>query len=314
MPNKPGHRRFGSVRRLPSGRYQIRYPGPDGRTRTGPDTFDRITDAQRALVLVEAQLTVGEWTDPEPGRVKLADYTATWISQRPKLRPRTVDLYRWLLAKHITPYLGNVPIGKLTTALIREWRALLLDSGVSVSVAAQAFRLLRAVLMTATEEDKVFARNPCRIRGAGDEDPAERPVLTVTQVFELAELVGSRPVGNVRQLPAGSYRLRFARCGAMRTHPRVFATRALARTSCGLSPTTAGLILFAIAATWRSCIWPRSRACAGANSLLCAGPTSTSPPRRSVSALPSWSDLPARSCWARPSHELAAGSWASRRA
>jgi integrase len=228
MPNKPGHRRFGSVRRLPSGRYQIRYPGPDGRTRAGPDTFDRITDAQRALVLVEAQLTVGEWTDPERGRVKLADYAATWISQRPKLRPRTVDLYRWLLAKHITPYLGNVPIGKLTTALIREWRALLLDSGVSVSVAAKAYRLLRAVLMTATEEDKVFARNPCRIRGAGDEDPAERPVLTVTQVFELAELVGRRPVGNVRQLPAGSYRLRFARCGAMRTHPRVFATRALA--------------------------------------------------------------------------------------
>ncbi len=36
MANKYGHRRFGNVRRLPSGRYQIRYPGPDGRIRTGP--------------------------------------------------------------------------------------------------------------------------------------------------------------------------------------------------------------------------------------------------------------------------------------
>jgi hypothetical protein len=38
MANREGHRRFGSVRKLPSGRYQIRYPGPDGRIRTGPET------------------------------------------------------------------------------------------------------------------------------------------------------------------------------------------------------------------------------------------------------------------------------------
>ena len=41
MPNKDGHRRFGNVRKLPSGRYQIRYPGPDGRMRTGPETYER---------------------------------------------------------------------------------------------------------------------------------------------------------------------------------------------------------------------------------------------------------------------------------
>ena len=109
MANKDGHRRFGNVRRLPSGRFQIRYPGPDGRIRTGPDTYDRKSDADKALVLIEAQIAAGEWTDPDRGKVKLADYAATWISQRPKLRPRTVDLYRWLLKKHIAPYLGGVP-------------------------------------------------------------------------------------------------------------------------------------------------------------------------------------------------------------
>ena len=95
----------------------------------------------------------------------------------------------------------------------------------SVSVAAKAYRLLRAVLMTATEDDKILTRNPCRIRGAGDEDTAERPVLTVAQVFELAERVGRRPVGNIRKLPAGGYRLRFRRHGLMRTAPEVFRTR-----------------------------------------------------------------------------------------
>ncbi len=39
MANREGHRRFGNVRKRESGRYQIRYPGPDGRMRTGLDTY-----------------------------------------------------------------------------------------------------------------------------------------------------------------------------------------------------------------------------------------------------------------------------------
>src|SRR6204780_4484784 len=113
MANQDKHRRFGSVRKLPSGRYQIRYPGPDGRIRSGPETFERKSDADKALVLVEAQMSSGSWTDPERGKVKLEDYAATWITQRPGLRPRTVELYQWLLKKHIAPYIGSVAGGKM---------------------------------------------------------------------------------------------------------------------------------------------------------------------------------------------------------
>jgi len=160
--------------------------------------------------------------------VKLAEYAATWIAQRPGLRVRTVDLYNWLLAKHIAPYLGGVPIGKLSTPMIRKWRADLLGNGVSASMAAKAYRLLRAIMTTAVEEDKILPRNPCRVRGAGEEHAAERPVLTVAQVFDLAERVGRRPVGNVRKLPGGGYRLRFRKDGQMRTAPEVYGTRSAA--------------------------------------------------------------------------------------
>ena len=225
MANRDGHRRFGNIRKRESGRYQIRYPGPDGRIRTGAETYERKSDAERALSLIEAQIIKGEWTDPDRGKVKLRDYAENWISQRPALRPRTVDLYRWLLNKHVTPYLGAAQLGKLSTAMIRQWRADLLANGVSVSVAAKAYRLLRAVLMTAAEEDHIIPRNPCRIRGAGDEHPEERPVLTVAQVLDLADRVGRRPVGNVRKLKNGAYRLRFQRHGEMRSHPEIFTTR-----------------------------------------------------------------------------------------
>ncbi len=37
--------------------------------------------------MIEAQIRSGEWTDPERGNVKLADYATAWITERPGLRP-----------------------------------------------------------------------------------------------------------------------------------------------------------------------------------------------------------------------------------
>jgi hypothetical protein len=59
MANKPRHRRFG-IRKRASGRYQIRYPGPDGRMRAGPEAYERKSDAERALSLIEAQMISGD--------------------------------------------------------------------------------------------------------------------------------------------------------------------------------------------------------------------------------------------------------------
>ncbi|MBB5806609.1 integrase [Saccharothrix ecbatanensis] len=76
--------------------------------------------------------------------------------------------------------------------MIRKWRAGLLAAGVSQSMAAKAYRLLRAVLMTAANEDWIIPRNLCQVRGAGPENPDERPVLTVAQVFDLASRMADR--------------------------------------------------------------------------------------------------------------------------
>jgi integrase len=56
---------------------------------------------------------------------------------------------------------------------------------------AKAYRLLRAVLNTAVD-DELIRRNPCRIAGAGIERAPERPTATVAQVFDLAGLVPAR--------------------------------------------------------------------------------------------------------------------------
>jgi len=74
---------------------------------------------------------------------------------------------------------------------VREWHATLLSAGVSQTTTAKSYRLLRAVLMTAAE-DRIIPRNPCRIRGGGDEKPLERPVLTIAQVLDLADRMAAR--------------------------------------------------------------------------------------------------------------------------
>jgi integrase len=227
--NKPGHRRFGNVRVLPSGRHQASYLGPDGRRHTAPETFERKSDADRWLTLVEAQIYSGDWTDPQRGKIPLGEYGAAWIKERPNLRPKTVELYTWLFERFIVPELGRVQVGKLTTQMVRSWRAGLLEAGVSVSTTAKAYRLLRAILMTAVEEDKMIIRNPCRIRGADNEQTTERPILDLAQVFELADLLGRRPVGNVRKLKAGGFRLRYREPdGETCTSPVISPSRAAA--------------------------------------------------------------------------------------
>ncbi|MBF6358456.1 site-specific integrase [Nocardia higoensis] len=188
-----GRRGFGSVRKLPSGRWQARYRGPDGLMRPAPRTFETKRAADQWLSTTEVQILQGDWIDPERGRIRLGNYVDRWIDQRPGLRPRTRDLYRWLLRTHVdSTELGGVELGKLTTPMIRQWRSGRLDAGASEMVTAKTYRLIRAALNTAVDEDKIIPRNPCRVRGADKESSPERPVLTVAQVFALSRAVPAR--------------------------------------------------------------------------------------------------------------------------
>ncbi len=79
----------------------------------------------------------------------------------------------------------------LVTHLFRHHRKPARSSAQYVRRARRVWLLgllgLRAVLMTAVEEDKLIAWIPCRIKSVDNEHTPEPPVLTVRQVFELAD-------------------------------------------------------------------------------------------------------------------------------
>lgn len=185
MAASKGRRRFGNVRRLPSGRYQARYVGPDGLERKAPHTFETERQAARWLTVMESEIIRGEWTAPEAGEVKLDTYGRKWIAER-KLQPRTRENYEDLFRLHIRPHLGALALGAIKPQTIRTWRQALLDGGTTEPQTVKAYSLLRAILNTAVKEDELIRQNACRIPGYDRYHTPERPVATVAQVLALA--------------------------------------------------------------------------------------------------------------------------------
>ncbi|MFE7237463.1 tyrosine-type recombinase/integrase [Streptomyces sp. NPDC057580] len=191
MPNKKGKRRtFGAVRKLPSGRFQARYPGPDGVMRPASETFETVRDADDWLAGKQTEIRRGDWQDPDAGAVDFREYTLLWVKER-RLSQTTEELYRRLLRLHILPAFEGLDLDQITAPRVRSWRSERLDATGAETTVAKSYRLLKAILETAVE-DELIRRNPCRIRGAGKEIAAERPVATVDQVDALADALGPR--------------------------------------------------------------------------------------------------------------------------
>jgi integrase len=119
--------------------------------------------------------------------------------------------------RRLVPDLGPVELIDVTPARVRAWRAGLLAVGVSESTVAQAYRLLRAVMNTALDDEVVRRRNPCRIKGADKEHAPERPTASVEQVYGVAGVAGSiKPWYRVLVLTAALTGLRWGELMGLR--------------------------------------------------------------------------------------------------
>jgi integrase len=182
---------FGSVRRLASGRWQVRYRDLTGAIHSDPHTFTSKTDAARYLALVEADLHRGAWADPKLGRITLAEWADRWQETTTNLRPTTRDLYGYLLRRFLLPTFGAASLSGIDVLAVLAWLAKLLAEGVSASTRAKAYRLLSRILGAAVEAGYLL-RNPCTVKGAGQERAPEMRFATVAQVAALADTIDPR--------------------------------------------------------------------------------------------------------------------------
>jgi integrase len=189
--SKRERRVFGSLRRLSSGRWQVRYRDLSGVLHTGPHTFTSKADAARYLAMVEADLHRGTWTDPKLGRISLAEWAERWQQTITNLRPTTRDLYAYLLRRFLLPTFGKAALSSIDPLAVRSWLTNLQAQQLSPSTIAKAYRLLSRILGAAVEAG-YLVRNPCTVKGAGQERAPEMRFATVAQVAALAEAIDPR--------------------------------------------------------------------------------------------------------------------------
>lgn len=186
-------RTFGTVRKLPSGRWQARYSTSTADRITAPYTFPSKVDAQRWLASIETDIARGTWNDPTLGRTTIAEWSDRWLATKlPTVRRATADQYEYILRMHIVPHLGEHEIGALNPVTVQAWLAMLhRTSGLAPNTVAKVYRLLKNMLGGAVDVGMI-ARNPCTISGAGTERAPEIEVATPDQVAALADVCGDR--------------------------------------------------------------------------------------------------------------------------
>lgn len=185
MPNAKGRKAsFGSLRRLPSRRWQARYTGPDGLTHRAPVTFDTKGDAETWLSMIRADMVRGLWQPADNARpMTFEDYASAWLADR-TLKPRTRAHYASLLDRLILPTFGPFTLAAITPDVVRRWHA---EQGNGrPTLRAHAYGLLRSIMGSAVR-DQLVATNPCHIRGGASSRRVHK--IRPASLEELEQLV-----------------------------------------------------------------------------------------------------------------------------
>ncbi|WP_231744880.1 site-specific integrase [Mycobacterium sp. IS-1590] len=177
-------RGFGRLRKLPSGRYQASYLGPDNQLHTAPRTFAAKVDAESWLSDRRKEIDRELW-NPGAGQetkrkpdVTFAEFAETWVDNRTvkgrPLRPRTREHYEKLLKQHILPTFGKKPLRSITPEMVDKWYAKTATE--TPTLRAHAYSLLRTIFESARKSrNRLIEVNPCLIDGAGTAERKVKP-------------------------------------------------------------------------------------------------------------------------------------------
>lgn len=171
-------RHFGSVRRLPSGRYQASY-WHDGRRQIAPLTFATKGDAYAHLATIETDLRRGTWVNPSDGSIRVAALAERWLASNPAKRPDTLATDSYHLKCHLLPALGQKRIADVTPHVLQQLVNQLSDR-LAPKTVARAYGVVRAMFAYATDTD-LIARSPCRGVRLPRVEGRRRQILTLTK-------------------------------------------------------------------------------------------------------------------------------------
>jgi len=185
-------RAYGSIRRLPSGRFQASYyEHRTGERVRAPQTATTKTEAGAWLSTVEADDVRGELLDQRLSRRLFAEWAAKWLGGL-HLKPKTLVGYESTLRVHVLPVFGDRPIAAITYRDCKGFVDGLLRVGLAPGTVGEARKVLRLVLQEALRADAI-RRNPADALRVPCGRRDEMVFLTADEVQQLAHHVAHPP-------------------------------------------------------------------------------------------------------------------------
>lgn len=219
---------FGEIELRASGRWSVRFTGPDGKRYTAGHTFTTKGDAE-AWCAREQRLCEDPdaWLPPavrrqraREQRVTFSEYAETFMARR-RLAPRTRAEYENYLARHLIPAFGDRPLTELDATSVGNWH-LSMDPA-KATWRSRVYGLLRTIMGEAAR-DGLVPGNPVHIRGASNVK-RKRDVLVLTSE-QLTRLVEEMPAKHrALVLLAVTCGLRFGELTELRRKDLDLATR-----------------------------------------------------------------------------------------
>jgi integrase len=145
-----------SVRKTPSGTWQVRWKTPDRQTRK--KTFARKADADRYATSVAHSVLAGSYVDPSAGKITFREYAEGWRNVQVH-RASTAAQVETHLRRHIYPRLGERPVGAIRRSEVQAFVRAISDVLAPATVEV-CYTWLRTIFKAAVS-DRVIATSPC---------------------------------------------------------------------------------------------------------------------------------------------------------
>lgn len=203
-----GRRSFGSIRKARSGRFEVRYTGPDGGKYTAGRSFIRKADASAFLAHVEAEISEGTWTSPKEAREReraqelaaerasttFADWSERWLVSLERLgrTPKTIQTHTYRM-RQLRSAFGSTPLGAISVEDVDAWYQRIWEAK-GPGVARPIYMTLSAC-MNAAVKSGLIAASPCRVPEGQKHRPVrerERQVATPEEVRVAADAMPAR--------------------------------------------------------------------------------------------------------------------------
>lgn len=222
-----GKRGLGNIRKLPSGRYQLRYTDPFGLPQSG-GTFGTKALAEMELNRIQGSIERGTYHqakaikegDTDPKTLTLMELGELWRAQRlnPRgqpLSPNTLAGYERDVRVVLQP-LSTKRVREITSGLVAKWwkdnapQARTTKTGKTRIVGGRnrnaAYKHLNTLMRYAIKQGWIV-ENPCDIEGANVYVPDEQPAVPDIKHVEIMLREAPEPMRTLIELAAwGGFR------------------------------------------------------------------------------------------------------------